>query len=102
VVLGGEGVSRRGASEEGEDRKGVRGDGRKICLHHGDDGSDVQGDGRLDYLYRYMSGGAERTIRVGEISIRMDVDCLDGSTGDDQHNTQQSQEELPGTLAFRV
>ena len=62
----------------------------------------MQGDRRLDYLHRYMSGGAERTIRVGELSIRMDVDCLDGSTGDDQGDTKQSQEKLPGTLTFRI
>jgi hypothetical protein len=102
VVLDGKGVSRRRAGEEGEDRKGPRGDGRKICLHQGDDRGDVQSDRRLDHLDRYVGRGAERTVRVGEIPIRMNVYRLDSSAGNDQRNAQESQEKFPGTLACRI
>jgi hypothetical protein len=62
----------------------------------------MQRDGRLDYLYGYVGCGAERTVRMREIRIRMNVDGLNGSTGDDQRNTQESEEKLPRTLCFRV
>ena len=47
----------------------------------------MQSDRRFDYLYRYVGRGAERTVRMGEIPIRMNVDYLDGPAGDDQRNT---------------
>lgn len=62
----------------------------------------MQSDRRFDYLYRYVGRGAERTVRMGEIPIRMNVDYLDGPAGNDQHNTQESEEKFPRTLAFRV
>jgi hypothetical protein len=62
----------------------------------------MQGDGRFDHLYRYVGRGAERAVRVGEISIGVNVDCLDGSARNDQRNTQQSEDELPSALAFRI
>lgn len=62
----------------------------------------MQGDGRLDYLYRYVGRGAKWAVRMGEISVHVNVDCLDGSTRNDQRNTQQSENELPATLAFRI
>jgi hypothetical protein len=52
----------------------------------------MQGDGRLDRLYRYVGRGAERTVRVGEISVCMNVGCLDGSASNDERNTQQSED----------
>lgn len=52
----------------------------------------MQGDRGLDHLYRYVRGGAERAVRMGKIPIRMNVDCLDGSAGNDQRNTQESEE----------
>jgi hypothetical protein len=39
---------------------------------------------------------------MGEIPIRMNVDCLDGSARNDQRNTQESQEKFPRTLAYRI
>ena len=102
MVLGGKGVDRRRAGEEGKDRESSRGDGRKICLHHGDDGSDVQSDRRLDHLDRYVGRGAERTVRMGEIPIRMNVYRLDSSAGNDQRNAQESQEKFPRTPAYRI
>jgi hypothetical protein len=39
---------------------------------------------------------------MGEIPIRMNVDYLDGSAGNDQRNTQESEEKFPRTLAFRI
>jgi hypothetical protein len=39
---------------------------------------------------------------MGEIPIRMNVDCLDGSARNDQGNTQESQEKFPRTLAYRI
>jgi hypothetical protein len=102
VFLGGKGVNRRGAGEECKGREGSRWNGGEIRFHHGDDGSNVQCDRRLDHLYGYVCCGAERAIRVREIRIRVNVDGLDGSAGDDERNTQESEEKLPRTLGFRV
>jgi hypothetical protein len=102
VVLDGKGVDRGRAGEESKIREGSRGDGRKKCLHQGDDGSDVQSDRWPDYLYRHMGRGTERAVCVGEIPVWMDVYCLDGSARNDQRNTQESQEEFPGTLVCRI
>jgi hypothetical protein len=62
----------------------------------------VQGDRRFDDLDRHVGGGAERAIGVREIAIRMDVNCLNGSARNDEHNTQESQEKFPRTLNLRV
>ena len=102
MFLGGKGVNRRGAGEESKGRDRSRWSGRKKCLYHGDDRGNVQGDRGLDHLYRYVRGGAERAVRMGKIPIRMNVDCLDGSAGNDQRNTQESQEKFPGTLVCRI
>jgi hypothetical protein len=102
VVLGGKGVNRRGAGEECKGRERSRWNGGKICFHHGDDWSNVQCDRRLDHLYGYVGCSAEGTVRMGKIRIRMNVNGLDGSTGDDKRNTQEREEELPRTLIFRV
>jgi hypothetical protein len=102
VFLGGKGVNRRGAGEECECREGSRWNGGEIRFHHGDDGSNVQCDRRLDHLYGYVGCSAEGTVRMGKIRIRMNVDGLDGSAGNDKHDTQESEEKLPRTLGFRV
>jgi hypothetical protein len=102
VVLDGKSVNRRGAGEEGKGCEGSRWNDGKKCLHRGDDGGYVQSDRRFDYLDRYVGRGAEWAVRVGEIPIGMDVDRLDGSAGNDKRNTQESEEELPRTLAFRI
>ena len=52
----------------------------------------MQGDRGLDHLYRYVGRSAEGAVRMGEIPVRMNVDYLDGSAGDDQRNTQESEE----------
>jgi hypothetical protein len=102
VLLDGNSVNRRGAGEEGKGREGSRWNDGKKCLHRGDDGGHVQRDRRLYYLGRNVGRGAERAVCMGEIPIRMNVDRLDGSAGNDQRNTQESEEKLPRTLAFRI
>ena len=102
MVLDGKGVSRWGAGIEGKGLERSRWNGRKKHLYRGDDGSDVQGDRRLHHLYRYVCRGAKRTVRMGEIPIWMNVDCLDGSARNDQRNTQESQEKFPRTPAYRI
>jgi hypothetical protein len=90
------------AGKEGKGLERSRWNGRKKCLYQGDDRSHMQGNRRLNNLYRYVCRGAERAIRMRDVPIRMDVDCLDGSTRNDQPNTQESKEKFPGTLTYRI
>ena len=89
-------VNRRWSGEECKRGEGL---GRSRRNKRLDDPSDrrdvVQRHGRLGQLHAYMCGGAERAVRVGDISLRMDVNNLNGPAGDNQREAQQGEKKSP-------
>jgi len=95
-------VNRRGAVEEGkrEDRLGQR--RRNKCLYDRYDRRDVvQRNGHLGDLHAQVRRNAERAIRVGDVSSRMNVNNLNSPADNDQRDAQKREEKPPRTLHLR-
>src|SRR3981189_1214978 len=89
-------VNRRWSGEECKRGKGL---GRSRRNKRLDDPSDrrdvVQRDGCLGQLHAYVCGGAERAVRVGDISLRMDMNNLNRPAGNNQRDAQQGEKKSP-------
>jgi hypothetical protein len=102
LVLSDEEVNRWRASEEskGEERSGRSCGEERLDEGHGR--RSRQRNGRFDDLDGGVRGGAEGTIRTGDISVGMNVDSLNRSASDDQHNAQKREDENPRALFARL
>jgi len=96
--LGREERSRRGTGKEGEDAEGPGSDNGNKRLDNRQDRSDKLRYRRLNDLHGDMGGRAKRTVRVQDISVRMDVNRLNRTTNNDQHDAKQAKEKSPRTL----
>ena len=61
----------------------------------------MQRHGRLGQLHAYMCGDAERAVRVGEIPLRMDVNSLNRTAGNDQSDAEQGEKKSPRAVHLR-
>ena len=94
-------VNRRRACEESKRGKTAWQRRRNNRLDDRHDRRNMNHHRLLDDLQTYVSRGAERAIRVGDVSLRMDVNNLNRPAGNDQRDTQQREDKPPRALHIR-
>jgi hypothetical protein len=88
VVLGENDVSRWRAGEECECGKGLSQSRRNHRLDDRYNRRYMQQHSRFGDLHAHVRDGAERAVRMRDVALRMDVNCLNRTAGNDQRDAQ--------------